>query len=230
MIKINLNRLPEIDREADESYKQLRTNLMFCGDDIKSIMFTSTQPNEGKSEVSFFVACSLAESGKRVLLMDADIRKSAMAGRFQPDKTVNGRSHYLAGKDVLDNVVCQTNIHNLYMIFAGRTVPNPSELLGSARFPAMMTALKKVFDYIIIDTSPVGLVVDAAVIGAHVDGCVFVVGYGDTSQKDAIWAKAQLERSGCRMLGAVLNRVAVKKGSYYYRGYYGKYGKSGVTK
>ena len=78
MIKINLNRLPEIDREADESYKQLRTNLMFCGDDIKSIMFTSTQPNEGKSEVSFFVACSLAESGKRVLLMDADIRKSAI--------------------------------------------------------------------------------------------------------------------------------------------------------
>ena len=76
MINITLKRLPEIEREANEAYKQLRANLMFCGDDIKSIMFTSTLPNEGKTEVSYFVARSIAESGKRVLLLDADIRKS----------------------------------------------------------------------------------------------------------------------------------------------------------
>ena len=222
MIKITLNRLPEIDREANEAYKQLRTNLMFCGDDIRTVMFTSTHPNEGKSEVSYFVSRSIAESGKRVLLLDADIRKSVMAGRFLPDKNVHGLSHYLAGKDVLDDIVCMTNIPELYMIFSGVTVPNPSELLGSRRFPAMLEALKKVFDYIIIDSPPIGSVIDAAIIGTHVDGAVLVVAYDDVSYKAADKAKTQLEKGGCRILGAVLNRVDMRKGSYY-GGYYGKY-------
>lgn len=226
MIKITLQRLPEINKEADEAYKQLRTNLMFCGDDIKSIMFTSTVSGEGKSEVTYFVARSLAESGKRVVLLDGDIRKSAMAGRFQPDKTVNGLSHYLAGKELLDNIVCQTNVENLYMIFSGATVPNPSELLGSARFPAMLKALEKVFDYIIIDSPPVGTVIDAAIIGAQVSGAVLVIGYDDVSYKNVRKSKQQLEKGNCRILGAVLNRVDTRKGSYY-GGYYGKYGNYG---
>ena len=86
MIKVNLTRLPEIDRETNEAYKQLRTNVMFCGDNIKTLMVTSTMPNEGKSEVSYFLAHSIAESKKRVLLLDGDIRKSMMATRFAPDK------------------------------------------------------------------------------------------------------------------------------------------------
>lgn len=222
MINITLNRLPQIDKEIDEAYKQLRTNLMFCGDDIKTVMFTSTLPNEGKSEVSYFVARSIAESGRRTLLLDADIRKSVFYSRFLPDKKVPGLSHYLAGKENLDNIVCQTNVEELYMIFAGTTVPNPSELLGSRRFSMMLEALKKVFDYIIIDSPPVGSVIDAAVIGTQVDGGVLVVGYDDVSHKAAAKAKAQLEMGGCRLLGAVLNRVDVRKGSYY-GGYYGKY-------
>lgn len=227
MIRVNLNRIPEIDRETNEAYKQLRTNIMFCGDDIKTIMITSTQPNEGKSEVSYFLAHSIGESGKRVLLLDADIRKSMMASRFMPDKNVHGLSHYLAGQDSLDDIICQTNVHNLYMIFAGASAPNPSELLGNQRFPAMLTALKKVFDYVIIDSPPIGTVIDAAVIGTHTDGCVLVIGYDQTSYKLIAKAKNQLEKVGCHMLGAVLNRVDTRKNSYY-GGYYGRYyGRSG---
>ncbi len=222
MINITLQRLPEIGREANEAYKQLRTNLLFCGDDIKTIMFTSTIPNEGKSEVSYFVARSIAESGKRVLLLDADIRKSVLASRLAPDKNVHGLSHYLAGQEVLDNVVCRTNIQELYIVFAGAEAPNPSELLGGARFPVMLKALEKVFDYIIIDSPPIGSVIDAAVISPHADGAVLVVGYDDVSYKSVRKSKQQLEKSGCRILGAVLNRVDMGKNSYY-SGYYGKY-------
>lgn len=228
MINITLKRLPEIEREANEAYKQLRANLMFCGDDIKSIMFTSTHPNEGKSEVSYFVARSIAESGKRVLLLDADIRKSVLANRLQPDKNVHGLSHYLAGQEVLDDVVCRTNIQEFYILFAGAVVPNPSELLGGPRFPAMLKALEKVLDYIIIDSPPVGSVIDAAVISTHVDGTVLVVAYDDVNYKSARKAKQQLEKSGCRILGAVLNRVDMRKSSGYsgyYGKYYGRYGK-----
>ena len=227
MIKITLNRLPEIDRETNEAYKQLRTNLMFCGSDIKTVMVTSTHPGEGKSEVSWFMARALAESGRRVILLDADIRKSVMAGRLQPDRRVHGLSHYLAGKEELDNVICMTNVPELYMIFAGVSVPNPSELLGGRKFAAMLEALRRVFDYIIIDSPPIGSVIDAAVIGAHVDGAVLVVGYEDVSYKSAAKSVAQLKKSGCRMLGAVLNQVDMSKGSYYggyYGNYYGNYG------
>lgn len=222
MIKVTLQRLPEINRVTGEAYKQLRTNLLFCGDDIKTVMITSTIPNEGKTEICFHLSQSLAQSGKRVLLLDGDIRKSVMAARLQPDISVKGLSHYLAGQEDLDNIICQTNVENLYMIFAGTSVPNPSELLGGARFPGMLAACCRVFDYIIIDSPPVGSVIDSAVMGAHVDGAILVVGYGDVSQKAAAKAKNQLEKSGCRILGAVLNRVDTKKGSYY-GGYYGKY-------
>ena len=227
MIKVNLTRLPEIDRETNEAYKQLRTNVMFCGDNIKTLMVTSTMPNEGKSEVSYFLAHSIAESKKRVLLLDGDIRKSMMATRFAPDKKVHGLSHYLAGQDSLDDIICQTNIPDLYMIFAGFAAPNPSELLAGTRFVPMLTALKKVFDYVIIDSPPVGSVTDAAIIGRHVDGGILVIGYDDVSYKLIAKAKNQLEMSGCHMIGAVINQAEVRRGGYYH-GYYGKYyGRSG---
>ncbi len=222
MIKVNLNRIPEIDRETNEAYKQLRTNIMFCGDDIKTIMITSTQPNEGKSEVSYFLARAIGESGKRVLLLDADLRKSMMASRFMPDQNVHGISHYLSGQDSLDDIICQTNIRNLYMIFSGTSAPNPSELLGNQKFSLMLTALKKVFDYVIIDSPPIGSVIDAAVIGTHADGCVLVIGFDQTSRKQVAKAKGQLEKVGCHMLGAVLNRVDTRN-SAYYGSYYGRY-------
>ena len=212
MINITLNHVEKLNAKMNEAYKQLRTNIIFCGDDIKTIAMTSCMANEGKSEVSFNLVKSLAETGKRVVLVDADIRKSVLFSRHQPDKVVNGLSHYLAGLEKLDNILCQTNIKNVYMIFAGKSVPNPSELLSSSKFSAMIASLKKVFDYIIIDCPPLG--------------AVMVIENNRISYKTAQKIKGQLSKSGCRILGAVLNKVDLDKKGYYgkYSGYYGHYG------
>lgn len=219
MIPIQLNRLEDMDLKMSEAYKQLRTNVIFSGVNMKTIIVTSCTEGEGKSEVSFNLSRSLAEAGNKVVYIDADIRKSVAVSRYAPDKTVNGLSHYLAGREKLDNVVCQTNIHNLYMIFAGVSVPNSSELLGSARFPAMLNGLKKVFDYIIIDCPPLGLVIDAAVAAQYADGAIMVIENNKVSYKMAQKVKNQLSKSGCKILGAVLNKVSEERKSYY-----GKYG------
>ena len=226
MINITLNHVEKLNAKMNEAYKQLRTNIIFCGDDIKTIAMTCCMANEGKSEVSFNLVKSLAETGKRVVLVDADIRKSVLFSRHQADKAVNGLSHYLAGLDKLDNILCQTNIKNVYMIFAGKSVPNPSELLSSSKFSAMISSLKKVFDYIIIDCPPLGAVIDAAVIASHADGAVMVIENNRISYKTAQKIKGQLSKSGCRILGAVLNKVDLDKKGYYgkYSGYYGHYG------
>lgn len=221
MISIRLNKLEDIDLKMNEAYKQLRTNVIFSGVNMKAIAITSCTEGEGKSEVAFNLSRSLAEAGNKVVYVDADIRKSVAVSRYAPDKTVNGLSHYLAGRDKLDNVVCQTNVHNLYMVFAGVSVPNSSELLGSARFPAMLNGLKKVFDYIIIDCPPLGMVIDAAVIAQYADGAIMVIENNKVSYKVAQKVKAQLSKSGCKILGAVLNKVSDERKSYY--GKYGEY-------
>lgn len=223
MIDIKLNRVEKLSTKMNEAFKQLRTNIIFTGDDVKTIVITSTMANEGKSEISFNLTRSLADAGNRVVLVDADIRKSVAFNRYLPDKTVHGLSHYLAGREKLDNIVCQTNLPNVYMVFAGASAPNPSELLGSAKFPAMIGSLKKVFDYIIIDCPPVGTVIDAAVIAQYVDGAIIVIENNRISYKTAQKVKNQLEKSGCKILGAVLNKVNENSKNYYgnYGNYYG---------
>lgn len=230
MINITLNKIDTLDSKMDEAFKQLRTNLIFCGEDVKKILVTSCVANEGKSEVSFNLARSLAEAGNRVMLVDCDIRRSVMRSRFQIEEKVNGLSHYLAGRSALNDILCQTNVQNLYMILAGTSVPNPAELLGSKRFPAMMESLKTVFDYIILDSPPLGVVIDAAIIAPNADGAVLVIESNAVSYKVAQNVKAQLDKSECRILGAVINKAerSDKKSKYgRYYGYYGGYGAYG---
>ena len=123
------------DYRTNEAYKTLRTNLEFSGSDKKSIVLTSSTPNEGKSTVSLGLAMSLAESGKRVLLVDADLRKSVLMGRHRVTESVKGLSHYLSGQANLSDVICGTQEEGMFMIFAGIVPPNPSELLGSGPVP-----------------------------------------------------------------------------------------------
>ena len=121
MNSINLTRID--DGEAvSEYYKQLRTNIYFCGQDKQCIAFTSSFPNEGKSTVVFNLCKALAEDGKRVILLDADLRKSVLYNRCMPDQEVKGLSHYLAGFVPLNDVICKTNIKNMYMAFARNTL------------------------------------------------------------------------------------------------------------
>ena len=121
------------DYGYNEALKTLRTNLQFCGSNIHTIMFTSSVPDEGKSDIAFSTASALAQIGKKVLLVDADIRKSVLATRFQLKQKVDGLSQYLSGQKALADVIYDTNYENLSMVLAGPYAPNPAELLEEVR-------------------------------------------------------------------------------------------------
>lgn len=212
----------ELDFRSKEAFKTLRTNIEFSGSHIQTIFFTSTIPNEGKSTVSFDCACSFAEAGKRVLFVDADLRKSVLKSRYKSGRVKYGFSHFLVGKNTFEEVICETDIPNLYLVFSGPVPPNPSELLISDRFNEFIEDARANFDMIVIDAPPVGSVIDAAIISRKCDGGILVIGSGDISYRFAKKAKEQLEVAGCKLLGCVLNKVEAK-GKGYYGKYYGKY-------
>lgn len=222
MQKITFQKINELDYRANESYKTLRTNIQFCGDDIKVIMATSCTPNEGKSSVCFNLSRSLAENGKKVVLLDTDLRKSVLAGRYKIGEAVDGLSHYLSGQKKLEDVLYNTNVEGMDIIFSGKVPPNPVELLGHQRFDRVMGKLKESYDFIIIDSPPLGSVIDSAVIAPKCDGVILVIENNAISYKFAQDVKQQLDKTNCRILGAVLNKVVMDKKRYYGR-YYGKY-------
>lgn len=213
------------DYRTREAYKTLRTNIELCGSDIRTIVITSCTPNEGKTSVAVELARAFAEAGKRVILVDADLRKSVLVGRYKTGAVHHGLIHVLAGQKTLEAVVHMTNIQNLYMIFAGPVPPNPSELLGGGKFKETLLSLRRQFDYVIVDTPPLGSVIDAAVVARECDGAMLVIQNNGISRRFARKVKEQLEKTGCRVLGAILNKVDMSAGSIYghYGRYYGKY-------
>ena len=227
MVKVKISDW-KADSSMDEAYKALRTNIQFCGADKKVIAFTSCTPNEGKSNVTFHLAASLAESGKSVLLIDADLRKSVLMGRVQVEEEVKGLTHYLSKQAKLQDVICATNLPKFHIIFSGVVPPNPAELLGSRQFKDMIRVVRDVYDYIIIDTPPLGLVIDAAIVARQSDGAILIVESAKTKYRMAQEVKTKLEATGCSILGVVLTKVDRKKQRGYYTKYYGKnYGKKG---
>lgn len=218
MLQINLEKISTTDFMSNEAYKSLRTNIQFCGNVIKVICFTSCLPNEGKSNVSFHLACSFAESGKKVIFIDADLRRSVIVGRYKPDQAVLGLTHYLSGQNELEEVLYETNIPNLDIIFTGPVPPNPTELLGSECFIELLKLLREDYDYIIIDTPPLGSVIDSAIVAEQSDGVILIIEANTISYKFAQKVLKQLERGNCRILGAVLNKVDIKHSQYKYYG------------
>lgn len=211
------------DHYASEAYKTLRTNIEFSGSDNKVIVLTSSTPNEGKSTVALGLAVSLCDNGKRVLFVDADLRKSVLIGRHRVTKEVKGLSHYLSGQAEMNDVVCRTQEPGLFVIFAGVVPPNPSELLGQKQFEQLIDRAREMYDYVIIDAPPLGSVIDAAVISRVCDASVFVVAANTVSYKYVRSVKEQLEKTGCPIIGVVLNKVDLKNNRYYGK-YYGHYG------
>lgn len=211
------------DYRSNEAYKTLRTNIEFSGADNKVIVLTSCTPDEGKSTVALNLSISLAESGKKVLFIDADLRKSVLTGRYRVTEEVKGLSHFLSGQAEVEEVMYKTQEEGLIVMFAGVVPPNPSELLGQKRFEALISSARKVYDYIIIDAPPLGSVIDAAVIARVCDASVLVTAANAVSYKFARTVKGQMEKTGCPILGVVLNKVNMKKNKYYGK-YYGNYG------
>lgn len=228
MVKVEI-KTQKMDYSGSEAYKSLRTNLQFCGEDKKVIAITSCTPNEGKSSVTLNLAVSLAEAGKKVILIDADLRKSVLLGSTKVKESVKGLTHYLSRQAQLLDVVCATNINNMYIVYAGTVPPNPAELLGGNAFREMLVSFRKVYDYILIDTPPLGSVIDSAIVAEECDGSVMVIESGVIRYRFAQNVKGQLEKSNCPILGVVLNKVDMSKQGYYgkYYGKYGQYGKYG---
>ncbi len=224
MQSVNLN-LPPLDRRSSEAYKTLRANLQFCGSDIKVIAVTSCTPNEGKSTVTLNLAKALADSGKKVILVDADLRKSVLIGRMGITEATLGFSHYLSGQRNFNDVVYATDVNNLHIVFAGPVPPNPSELLGNRFFKYAVEKLKEIYDYVLIDTPPLGSVIDSAVVAANCDGSILVLSANEISYRFAKKVLDQLRVAECPVLGTILNKVDITNSTYgrYYGRYYGKY-------
>lgn len=215
--KVSFNTASSKDYVSNEAFKALRTNLLFSGNDIKTILLTSANENEGKSTISTELSKSLAEAGKRTLFIDADMRKSVI---LKNSDSVKGLSELLLGMCKVEDVIYSTQNETFDVMFSGHFPPNPVEILGSERFGALLEELKKKYNYIIIDTPPVGVVIDAAVIASSCDGAIIVMAHRKTKRKDAKEATEQIKRSGCKILGAVINEVEKSVGSYatkYYK-------------
>lgn len=229
MKKVAMN-LPEIkDYRLTEGLNQLKTNLAFCGKDIKVITMTSSVPNEGKSSVSFDLSKTMAEGGKKILMVDADLRKSVLAAKYHIQGIDKGLSHYLTGQAEIEDIIYETETEGFYLTVAGPLSPDPTSLLDSEQFQKFIDKVRDDYDYVIIDAPPLGVVIDAVIIGKYCDGAVLVIEQGVIKRKVVQDVIKQLKRGGVRILGAVLNKVDERigaYGAYEYKYSYSYYGHS----
>lgn len=219
MEKIKIKLLGVGNYFVQEATKALRTNVQFCGQNVKIIVLTSCRENEGKSTIVLQLGASLAELDKKVLIIDADMRKSVMAGRNTSAQRPAGLSEVLTGMVRLRDCLYEVEDTSLNILFAGQYPPNPVELLSGEYFDALLEEARKVYDYILIDTPPLGAVIDAAVIAPKSDGTVLVMDTGHVRYSQARDVVDQLEKSGSKILGTVLNN-ARKSGRGYYKDKY----------
>jgi len=215
-------------KKAEEHYNALCTNIQLSGDDLKVLSISSVKPGEGKSTTSTNIAWAFARAGYKTLLVDADIRNSVMSGVFKSREKITGLTDFLAGTADLSNGLCDTNIENLFVIQAGPVSPNPTALLQSENFATMINTLRKYFDYVIVDTAPIGMVIDATIITQKCDASILVTASGETKRHDVLKVKEQLEQTGIPCLGVVLNKINIEVEKYGAYGAYGVYGSYGA--
>lgn len=212
-----------VPHDFGEAYRALRTSLVFTsgGESTRIITCTSAQPLEGKTTTACNLAMVLAFGGSRVLLIDADMRRPGVHKALKINNTV-GLSHLLVGQARVREAIQRTSDPNFCVMTAGRTPPNPSELLSSERMKQLIANLKQgPFDWVVIDTPPVLAVTDAVILTPLVDGVTFVLGAEMTRRRLAERAVQMLMVSRPKVVGAVLNRVNFDRNKYYYSRYYG---------
>lgn len=213
-------------KSMEEYYNSIRTNIQFSGRDLKVITLTSAQSGEGKSTTYVNLAISFARAGFRTLLIDADTRNSVMSGTFKSNERYQGLTSFLSGNAELSDVICDTSIDNLMILPAGQVPPNPTSLIQNDNFKSMIETVRGLYDYVIIDTPPLGLVIDAAILAHHSDASLLVVKAGADKRRTITKLKEQLEQSGSVFLGVILNKYDIHLDKYGSYGSYGNYGKS----
>ncbi len=214
-------------KSMEEYYNSIRINIQFSGRDLKVITLTSAQPGEGKSTTSVNLAISFAHTGFRTLLIDADTRNSVMSGTFKSNERYQGLTSFLSGNAELSDVICDTSIDNLMIIPAGQVSPNPTSLIQNDNFKAMIETVRGLYDYVIIDTPPLGLVIDAAILAHYSDASLVVAKAGADKRRTITKVKEQLEQSGSIFLGVILNKYDIHSDNYGSYGSYGDYGNYG---
>ena len=202
-----------------EAYKTLRTNIHFSLRDsaCKKFCITSGTAGEGKSITLLNLAISFAESGQKVLLIDADLRRPAIA-RLLVEKATPGLSNVLAGLSNIEEAIRPEVYPNLDILFSGDIPPNPSELLGSEKFETLIKQLSNQYDYIMVDTPPVNVVSDACLVSKLVDGVLLLVRQEKSTKETVRQAVSNLQLVEAKILGFVLNGVTVVQKKNY--GYY----------
>lgn len=215
----------ELPYAVEEAMNRLRVNIKFCGKNTKKILVISSVPDEGKSFISVYLWKMLAEAGFPTVLVDVDLRKSVLQSRHQytSEDELTGLDYYLSGLAEYQDVLCETNVKNGYMIPCTNALENPSALLEDPRMEELLDRLAEDFRYVIIDSPPLDSVSDGALVASMCDGAILVVRSGETSRSMIKSAMQQLERVNCRLLGMILNRVRTE--SRVYKKYYGRYGK-----
>ena len=203
-----------------EQYRTIRTNLQFAAidEDLRSMIVTSSGPGEGKSITTANLSVVYAQQGKKVLLVDADLRKPTVHYTFRLDN-LRGLSNILVGEKTLEETANETDVDNLDVISCGPIPPNPSELLASQKMKQFLSEALLTYDIVIFDTPPVLAVPDAQIMANIVDGSLLVIRSKMTEYEAAIKAKEALEPAQAKLLGTVLNDREKKQANYYY--YYG---------
>lgn len=222
MKTITLNRLPNYPFDVAEAINQLRVNLSFTDADMKRLVVTSSIPAEGKSTITFALWRAMAGIGKKTLYIDCDMRLSRVQEDYQMscDDVMVGLPHYLSGQSEFKDVIYKTNVTNGYMIPVSSLVNNPTILIENHRFHELMESVYELFDYIIIDTPPLGAVADALTVCKSADASILVVGSGIAKKRMVKESVEKLRVTGKPMLGIVLNQVDTSShGSYYNQGY-----------
>lgn len=199
-----------------EQFRTIRTNITFSMPDreIKTILVTSATPGEGKSTNAANIGVVFAQEGKRVVIVDADLRKPTMHYTFLL-QNARGLSNLLTRHFTISEVVNNTDIANLYVLTSGPIPPNPAELLASTLMGSVIEELKKEFDIIIFDAPPLLSVTDAQILANKCDGTLLIVNSGVAENESVLKAKASLEASKANILGVVLNNYKMPLHQYY---------------
>lgn len=215
--------------ESQNAAKTLLANIRFMSvdDPIRSIVITSSIPNEGKSTVAVNLAQAIATSGMRVLLVECDMRNRTLAGMLNV-RARCGLYSVLAEDASLEQAITPTTTENMFLLDAEPHIPNPADVLASKRFAQLTAKLEGMFDYVVYDTSPVGTFVDAAIVSAIADATALVVRENFTKRQAVVQAYDQLEKAGAHIVGVVMNFCDVASSEYYYA-YYNQNGKRDHT-
>ena len=214
---------------VSEAFRSLRTNLQFASIDapLRTILVTSPSPMDGKTTVVVNLGCVIAQSGRSVVILDADLRRPQVHKVFHLSNRVGLTDHFIKNQEFNSEDARLSEVKDLSIITSGSLPPNPSELLGSEKMADILGGLCSKFSTIILDTPPVLVVTDAVVLAPRVDGVILVVKPTVTKRVELHRVIEQLQQVRANLLGVVINDVKIGRTGYYYRGYYAnhKYGK-----